>query len=150
MGHTYSNVLIHFVFSTKFRAPTIVEPIQSRLHDYIGGIARQEIGKSLRIGGTDNHVHALLVVKPDVSQSEAMRKFKSRSSAWVHETFMEHQDFAWQSGYGAFSVSQSRIADVIEYIARQQEHHKRRSFEDEFVALLNRHGVDYDPKYVLD
>lgn len=150
MGHTYSNTLIHFVFSTKHRMPLIVEPMRTRLYDYMGGIARQEVGQSLRIGGTDNHVHALLALRADVSQSEAMRKFKGLSSKWVHQVFPEHGDFAWQEGYGAFSVSSSKAGDVINYIVGQVEHHKTVSFEDEFVAFLRRHGIDYDPRYVFD
>jgi REP element-mobilizing transposase RayT len=150
MGHTYSNALIHFVFSTKNRAPLIAESLQSRLLDYMGGIARQELGQSLRIGGTANHIHALLALAADVSQSDAMRKLKGLSSKWVHETFPEHRDFGWQTGYGAFSVSHSKAADVIQYINGQAERHKVVSFEVEFIAFLKRHKIDYDPKYVWD
>ena len=150
MGHTFSNLLVHVIFGTKGRLPTIRESFRLRLYEYMSGIARTEFGRALCIGGTPNHAHGLIVLTTDVSVAEAVRKWKSISSKWVHETFPEDQDFAWQSGYGAFSVSRSNVHEVAGYIERQVEHHRKVTFEEEFVAFLNRHGIEYDPRYVWD
>jgi REP element-mobilizing transposase RayT len=150
MGHTYSNLLFHIVFSTKERKPLIRDSFRQRLYEYMSGMARNEFVRALTIGDTDNHLHALLVLPTDISVAEALRKWKSLSSKWVHETFPGETDFGWQDGYGAFSVSQSLVAHVRAYIDNQAEHHKKMSFEDEFIALLKRHGIEYDPRYVWD
>ena len=146
MGHTYSDLLCHVVFSTKERRAAICESWRQRLYEYMAGIARQEFGHALRIGGTDDHVHGLLKIKPSISVSEAMSKWKSLSSGWVHRAVPGGGGFAWQSGYGAFSVSHSNAGRVIGYVDRQAAHHNTRNFEEEFIALLARHGVDHDPE----
>jgi REP element-mobilizing transposase RayT len=150
VGHTFSNLLVHVIFSTKDRLPTIRESFQPRLYEYMSGIARTEFGRALCIGGTPNHAHGLLVLKTDVSVAEAVRKWKSISSKWAHETFPYLRDFAWQSGYGAFSVSRSNVPKVAGYIERQAAHHRTVTFEEEFLAFLKRHGIEYDPRYVWD
>ena len=122
MGHTYAKILVHVIFSTKGRRRTIDEDIRQRLHEYLGGIARKEFGKAMQVGGTDDHLHALLSLRTDVAVADAMRMFKGLSSAWVHNNFPESSDFAWQEGYAAFTVSQSVAGDVIEYIVNQAEH----------------------------
>ena len=149
-GHTYANLLVHVVFSTKGRRPTMRKDFRTRLHDYLGGIARQEFGRSLRVGGTANHLHGLIVLKPSIAVSDAMKKWKSLSSGWVHNTFPGNRDFGWQNGYGAFSVSESKAQEVIEYIERQEEHHRKVSFEEEFIHFLEVNGIEYDPRYVWD
>ena len=148
MGHTYSCLLVHTVFSTKERRPLIHESIRHRLYDYMGGIARGEFGRTLIVGGAADHVHGLVSLHAAVSAAEAMRKWKSLSSKWVHETFPERVDFAWQEGYGAFSVSPSNTDAVMEYIRGQEEHHRRITFEEEFIALLARHGMAHEAERV--
>jgi len=148
VGHTYSSLLVHVVFSTKDRRPVIHDSFRQRLYEYMGGIARGEFGRALSVGGTANHVHGLLSMNAATSVAEAMRKWKILSSGWVHETFPAEADFAWQEGYGAFSVSRSGADKVIRYIEAQAEHHKRLTFEEEFVALLERHGIEYDPERI--
>ena len=150
MGHTYSNILLHVVFGTKDRRPLILETFRVRLYEYMSGVARSEFGRALTVGGTENHLHGLLSIGTDLSVGEILAKWKSLSSGWVHKTFPESQDFAWQVGYGAFSVSQSNAQKVIAYLGGQVEHHKRQTFEEEFVALLKRHGVQFDPQHVWD
>jgi len=150
MGHTYSNLLFHVVFSTKQRQPLIHDAFRERLYEYLSGIARNEFRGALSIGGTDNHIHGLVVLAPDIPIAEAMRKWKSLSSKWIHETFLNEADFGWQEGYGAFSVSPSNVPQVIQYIEGQVEHHKKMTFEEEFAALLKRHGIEYDPRHVWD
>lgn len=149
-GHTYSNILLHIIFSTKERRPTIQTAFRDRLFEYLGGIAREEFGRALRVGGTENHVHGLIVLRPSISVSDAMMKWKSLSSGWLHETFPGAGEFGWQNGYGAFSVSESNAKRVIQYIDGQAAHHKEVSFEDEFIRFLERHGIQYDPRYVWD
>jgi REP element-mobilizing transposase RayT len=150
MGHTYANVLLHVVFGTKERRPSIGESFRPRLYEYMCGVARSEFGRALTVGGTDNHIRGLLSIGTDLSIGEILAKWKSLSSGWVHKTFPDAADFAWQTGYGAFSVSQSNAEKVIQYIAGQAEHHKRLTFEEEFLALLKRHGVQFDPQHVWD
>jgi hypothetical protein len=120
------------------------------LHEYLAGIARTEFGVALRIGSTENHLHGLLSLNSDVSAAEAVRKWKSLSSKWVHETFPKERGCGWQAGYAAFSVSESNAEAVVRYIDQQEEHHRTTTFEEEFVAFLQRHGIEYDPKYVFD
>ena len=150
MGHTYSNILIHVIFSTKHRKPSIREDLRPRLYEYLAGIARNEFGRALKIGGTDNHIHSLLSLNTDVGIADAMCRWKALSSGWIHQTFLDASDFAWQSGYGAFSVSQSKAADVVAYIQNQAEHHRTRTFEEEFIEFLKRHKIEYDPRYIWD
>jgi len=150
MGHTYSNLLFHTIFGTKDRRPLIAEESRQRLYEYMAGIARNEFGRALVIGGVEDHVHGLLSLRTDVPIAEAMRKWKSLSSGWVHKTFPQQQAFAWQSGYAAFSVSHSMTGRVTRYINEQQAHHRKRTFEEEFMAFLDAHGVEYDPKNVWD
>ena len=148
VGHTYANLLIHAVFSTKERRPSIHDSFRPRLFAYLSGLARNEFRGALAVGGTANHAHGLIVLAPNTSVADAMRKWKAISSKWVHETFPDEADFAWQEGYGAFSVSPSNVPQVAAYIAKQAEHHRKMTFEDEFIALLKRHGIEYDPRYV--
>jgi len=148
MGHTYANVLLHVVFSTKDRVPAIHDAFRVRLYEYMAGVARNEFGRALSIGGTADHVHGLLSVGTDMAIGDIMSKWKSLSSGWLHKTIPEARDFAWQTGYGAFSVSQSNAGAVSQYIEEQAEHHKKRTFEEEFAALLKRHGIDYDAAHM--
>ena len=148
MGHTYANILLHVVFSTKERRPLIADSFRDRLYEYMSALAKGEFGQALAIGGTREHIHALLALHPTVSLAHAMSRWKSLSSGWVHKTFPEAPHFGWQAGYGAFSVSQSNVARVIAYIEHQPEHHRRLTFEEEFLALLRRHGIEHDPREV--
>jgi len=150
MGHTYSRILNHVIFATKNRLPTIDESFRQRMYEYLSGVARQEFGRAINIGGTENHLHGLISLRTDVSIAQAMREWKSLSSGWVHETFPGHLDFCWQEGYGSFSVSESKATDVIRYIEHQAEHHRVQTFEEEFVAFLKRHHVEYDPCHIWD
>jgi len=150
MGHTYANVLLHVIFSTKGRRPTIRDEFRPRLYEYLAGIARGEFGHVLRVGGTADHVHGLMVIRTDVAVATAMRKWKSLSSRWVHQTFPGNQDFAWQEGYGVFSISGPNKQKVIDYIDRQEEHHRRVTFQEEFVAFLKKWEIEYDPRHIWD
>ena len=149
MPHSYVSNLMHCVFSTKERLPLISSELESRLWPYLGGIARENKMKAMAIGGTIDHLHTLLSLPSTMSFAKAVQLIKGGSSKWIHDTFREHRKFAWQEGYGAFSVSSSQVEKTIAYIHRQKEHHRRRSFKDEFIDLLDKHGIEYDPRYVF-
>ncbi len=149
MPGTFSKLLYHIVFSTKQRRPFITLDVQPRLYEYIGGIVRSLHGVSLTIGGMPDHLHMLVGWRTDETLADLMRMVKSRSSAWLHETIPSMKSFAWQEGYAAFSVSHSQAEAVLAYIERQEEHHRVRTFEEEFREFLKRHAIEYDARYVL-
>jgi REP element-mobilizing transposase RayT len=142
MPHTFTNLLTHIIFSTKDRAPLITDDLKPQLHAYMGGIIRELKGKALIINGTADHVHLLVSASPSLSLSDAMRVLKTNSSRWVHEAGCT--PFSWQAGYGAFSVSQSNVQSVFGYIAQQEEHHRKITFQEEYVMFLRKHGISYD------
>lgn len=150
MPGTYAKILLHVVFSTKGRAQMIKEPVQDRLYAYLGGIVRDERGVLMQAGGVADHVHLLVRWRTDGTVADLLRNVKGRSSKWAHETFAEMHSFAWQAGYGAFSVSESQVENVANYIRTQAEHHRSRTFQQEFVGLLELHGVEYDERYLWD
>lgn len=150
MPGTYSQILLHVVFSTKSRAPWISAEVADRLYPYIGGIVRAEKGVLYDIGGVEDHVHMYLRWRPDESVSDLMRTVKARSSKWIHDTFPALREFAWQEGYSVFSVSKSQEGAVNAYIAGQHEHHKKVDFKSELLSILRAHGIEFDEKYVFD
>jgi REP element-mobilizing transposase RayT len=139
--------LVHCVFSTKGRQKTINEGLQPKLWAYLGGIARKNGFVVLMAGGTDDHVHILLSLPADIPVAKAVQLLKGGSSKWLNG--IVGGKFAWQEGYGAFSVGVSQKQGTIAYIQCQGEHHRRRSYEDEFLAFLKKHGINYDPAHVL-
>jgi REP element-mobilizing transposase RayT len=150
MPGTYSQLLLHIVFSTKHRDPWIVPEVAERLYPYMGGIIRAEKGALYDIGGVADHVHLYLRGRADESVSNLMRTVKARSSKWVHDTFPAIGAFAWQEGYSVFSVSKSQEEAVKRYIAGQAEHHKKEDFKSELLRILRAHGVEFDERYVFD
>ncbi len=150
MPGTYSQLLYHVVFSTRERTPWIVADMRDRLCAYIGGIIRAERGTLYDIGGVEDHVHLYLRWRPDESLSNLMRTVKSSSSKWVHDEFPASRAFAWQEGYGAFTVSKSNERAVKDYIARQVEHHKKVDFKSELRRILIAHGVEFDERYAFE
>ena len=150
MGTTYTNLLFHIVFSTKHRKNIITPEIQERLYEYIGGILREQKGILLQIGGMLDHVHILAKLSPTLAISDVIRITKANSSKWCNESFQTNTKFAWQRGFGAFSVSFSKVDQVQKYIQNQQEHHKKISFAHEFRQLLVRHGIEFDERYIFE
>jgi len=114
----------------------------------MGGIAREHGMKTLAIGGVEDHVHFLLSLPTSISLAKAIQLIKGGSSKWVHDSFPEHRDFSWQEGYGAFSIGISQRDDTVSYIRSQAEHHRKKTFQEEFVAFLKRHGIEYDERYL--
>lgn len=145
MSHTCGNILLHFIFSTHGRRPLMGPEFRNDLFAYLGGIVREMGGAALIVGGTADHVHMLVRVRPSQSAAEIARTVKTNSSRWIRERC---PDFAWQTGYGVFSVSESSVPTVTKYIATQEEHHSRRSFQDEFRTFLRKNGIVVDEKYV--
>ena len=149
MPNTFTCVHYHLVFATRRRERLIAPAIESRVWEYIAGIAKQNGMHPHQIGGVEDHIHAAIGFPPTIALSKALQLLKGNSSKWIHETFADLRGFAWQDGYGAFSVSKSNLPQVIEYIAKQREHHATQSFEDEYRALLTRRGVPFDERYLL-
>ena len=148
MSQSLVCVNCHLIFSTKERAPLISEELSPRLLDYIGGIVRNQRACLVAAGAVPDHVHLVVSLGKELSVAAAVRLIKSNSSGWIHETYPQLQDFAWQVGYGAFSVSHSNMNRVTQYVGRQREHHRVRTFQDELREFLKRHNVEYDERYV--
>ena len=150
MATTYSCLNVHCVFSTKERVPMLNPEIRERLWPYLGGIAKQSGIHPRCIGGVADHVHLLLSMPTTIAVAKAIQSIKSGSSAWIHQTFPELRNFGWQQGYGAFSISVSHLAETISYIEHQVEHHRTRTFQEEYLTFLKKHEVTLDEKYLWD
>jgi putative transposase len=148
VAHTFVNALFHCVFSTKQRRRLITPDLQERLWPLMGGIAREQGLKALTIGGVEDHVHLLLSLPATIALAKAIQAIKGASSRWVHDTFPEHRLFAWQEGYGAFSIGTSQTEATLDYIRSQPEHHRQTTFQEEFRMFLKKHGIEYDERYV--
>jgi len=149
MSHSYSSNRIHLIFSTKNREKCISAELQAKLWPYMAGIARNHGFEAIKVGGVEDHAHALLLLPPTIPLAKTVQILKSCSSKWLNDTAAAGKDFAWQEGYGAFSVSASQTEDVIRYIQGQAAHHTRRSYEEEFLEFLKKYGIEYAPKHVL-
>jgi putative transposase len=147
--HSFSSSLHHCVFATKERETWLTAEIRERLWPYVGGIARANGMKALAIGGVADHVHLLLSLPATMSISKALQLLKGNSSKWIHETFPALRQFAWQEGYGAFSIGISGLEETCAYIRDQEEHHRTRTYREEVITFLQRHGLPFDDA-VLD
>ena len=150
MAGTFTKLYDHIVFSTKNRRRFITASVEEELHKYLCGVVRGLGGACLAIDGVEDHVHLLASLPPKLAVSDVLRETKANSSKWIHERFPELAMFGWQDGYGAFSVSHSQVDAVREYVRGQKEHHAERDFQAEFLALLQKHEVEYDPRYAWD
>ena len=148
MSSSHCNLLYHIVFSTKKREPWLTSEIRSRTYQYLGGAIRIEGGVALNVNGTADHIHILAKLRQDKAISKLIGELKANSSGWISRTFKVAAGFEWQEGYGAFTVSESQLSKVRRYIERQEEHHRRVSFLDEFKVLLKAHGLPFDERYL--
>ncbi len=149
MAQSLSKVVVHFVFSTKDRFPFLKgKSIRSGMHAYLGRIFKEYDSVAIEVGGTADHVHILCFLGRNVSMSELACKAKANSSAWVKRLGGMMAKFEWQGGYGAFSVHVSQIDRVREYIRGQEEHHRVRTFQEEYLCMLQEYGVEYDERYL--
>jgi len=150
MAHTYTNILIHALFSTKDRRPWLTSEIRDEVFRHLGGTLNDLRGQSLLVNGPRDHVHMLFVQPRTLSIATVMEKVKASSSGWVKERWPDRRYFGWQTGYAAFSVSKSHVEQVKGYISNQEEHHRKVSFREELLAFLKKHGVEYDARYIFD
>lgn len=150
MAKTYTKLVFHIVFSTRERAPLITGQIREPLYHYIGGVIRSEGGSLLRIGGVSDHVHIMARLKADTPVSDVVKNIKGKSSRWLGQRPETRDRFSWQTGYGAFSVSESRVSSVGRYIEMQEQHHQQWTYKEELVSLLQRHSIEFDERYLFD
>lgn len=150
MPQSLSKVYIHITFSTKGRAKRIVESIQDRLFEYLGGICKGMECNPIQVGGHQDHVHVLCLLSRKVAQADLIEQLKKQSSKWIKTIDEKYQDFFWQNGYGIFSVNPTEIETVTNYILNQKERHKVKTFEEEFRAFIKKYKVNYDERYLWD
>jgi putative transposase len=150
MSQSLASILIHLIFSTKMRRPLIPQEITHDLHSYIGGIARAHGSHVLEMGGIEDHVHILLSLPRTMSLSDVIEEIKKSSSRWIKEKGSPFRDFAWQNGYGAFSIGQSNVDALRHYIQNQRVHHQTMSFQDEYRLFLKKYAIAFDERYVWD
>jgi len=148
LAHTAGNLVVHLIFSTKGRRPLLTAEMRNDLFAYLGGIIREMKGSALIVNGTADHVHMLIRIRPVQAPAEIARVVKANSSRWVRDKW--NMNFAWQTGYGAFSVSESNVTAVSRYIATQEEHHEKRTLQEEYVAFLKKNRIPYDERYIWD
>jgi putative transposase len=150
MPRTFTNLLTHCIFSTKHREPLIIPAMQAELHAYLGGTVKAAGGTALAVNSVADHVHMLVALPANVALSEALRLVKANSSKWVHGKWPRQASFAWQLGFGGFSVSRSNVDQVLKYIDNQKEHHRSVTFQEEFLDFLRKHDVEFDERYIWE
>jgi len=150
MPQSLSKVILHIVFSTKNREPWLDSAVRPRMHAYLATICRNVGADFMRVGGVADHVHIVTTLPRTISQAQLIEQMKKASSKWIKALDARYRGFFWQRGYGAFSVSPSQLDSVLEYVSKQQEHHRTRTFQEEYRELLRQHRVDFDERYVWD
>ena len=148
MAQSLSKIYVHIVFHTKYSQPLIRPEIEPELFAYMGRVIKTNDSIPIKINGVENHVHILAILSKNVALSKFLEEIKRNSSRWIKTKGEEYKDFKWQGGYGAFSVNERRVEHVKRYIENQKEHHKRVSFKEEYIKLLDEHGVEYDERYL--
>ena len=148
MGHTYTNLLAHIIFSTKDRVAYLKAEARDEVFAYVVGVARSLDVRTLKVGGHEDHLHLLLRIPASFPVCDVVNRIKTNSSRWIRKRGLLHRSFGWQNGYAAFSVSESSVNDVVAYIANQEAHHRRVSFQEELVAFLRKNGIEYDERYI--
>lgn len=150
MPQSLAKIYVHLIFSTKNRERLLPDDLRPALHAYLGGILRDLGGTAVEINSEPDHVHLLFLASRTETLSDVVRQLKTGSNLWLQEQRPEFHNFHWQNGYGAFSVSQSGVEDVRDYIRRQREHHRVMTFQDEYRKFLGKHGIEFDERYVWD
>lgn len=147
---SFTQLTYHIIFATKYRRPSISDNIQERLYKYIGGTLRAKKGHLIEIGGRPDHVHILASLSPSLAVADVVRDVKANSSKWMNEQSDILQTMQWQKGYGTYTVSYSQIENVQQYIRKQEEHHRTRTFQEEYITFLKRHGIEFRLKYLFE
>lgn len=150
MGQSLVKNYLHLVFSTKYRAPLIHPPAEVELHSYLGGICNKLECQVIKVGGSTDHIHILCMLSKKIALMKLVEGIKLHSSKWIKTKGIEYKNFYWQDGYGAFSVNPSELNNVIAYISNQHEHHRIKTFQEEYRIFLKEYNVEYDEKYVWD
>ena len=150
MPQSLSKVILHIVFSTKNHEPWLDLDVRPRMHAYLATVCRDLGAELVRVGGVADHVHIVTMLPRTVSQAQMIEQIKKTSSKWIKARDARYRGFFWQRGYGAFSVSSSQLASVLKYVDAQTEHHRTRTFQEEYRDLLHKHGVVFDERYVWD
>jgi len=150
MSGKYLSLLVHFTWSTKGRQPWLKTDMRDDLYSYIGGIMKNKRAKLIAAGGMYDHVHLCASMPSTITVADFVNAVKAKSSRWIHDSYGQLRDFAWQEGYGAFSVSKSEEGKVVRYISNQQNHHRKRTFKEELIELLKKHEIPYDSRYIWD
>ncbi len=150
MAQSLSKILMHLVFSTKNRETWLIDSLRPKLHAYLAGACRAVGSEAYRVGGIDDHVHIACTLPRTLTVSKLLEEIKKSSSAWVKEQNTQFGAFSWQAGYGAFSLGQSQLPALLDYIDNQREHHQSRTFKEELLDFLNRYGIEYDERYIWD
>jgi putative transposase len=150
MSGKYLSLLVHFTWSTKTRQPWLEPDMRNDLYSYIGGIMNNKQAKLISAGGMYDHIHLYASMPSTISVADFVNAVKSNSFRWIHESYGRLRDFAWQEGYGAFSVSKSEETKVVRYISNQEKHHRKRTFKEELIGLLQKHEIPYDNRYIWD
>jgi putative transposase len=150
MAQTLVSLMVHVIFSTRNREPLITPEIEAELFAYMGGILKNRESRLLDAGGTANHVHLLISQSKNIGLSSLMKDVKKDSSSWIKTKGIGFRNFHWQDGYGAFSIGESNIPALRQYIATQKEHHRKRSFQEELIKFLNAYGIEYDERFLWD
>ena len=150
MANTYTQLYFHIVFAVKGRSNYILENWKSELYKYISGIIANKDQKLMIVNGVPNHIHLLIGTKPNCNLSDLIRDIKANSSKWINEKKFTNFHFEWQTGFGAFTVSQSVVPNVIEYIKNQEEHHRKKTFKEEYVEFLKAYQIDFKDEYLFD
>lgn len=149
MANTFTQIYIQIVFAVKGRQSLIHKTWRDELHKYICGIVNGKEQKVYAIGGVEDHIHILVSIKPNISISDLVRDIKANSSKWINQKGVLPGKFQWQEGFGAFSYAQSQLDTVIAYVNNQEEHHKKKTFKDEYLGLLQKFKIEYDEKYLF-
>jgi REP element-mobilizing transposase RayT len=150
MPQSLSQLYVHLVFSTKHREPLLLPPVRERLHAYLATVLNNQDSPALKVGGTSDHVHALLRLSKNWSLAKIVEEIKTSSSKWLKTQGRALANFHWQSGYGGFSVGPAELEQVVDYVTRQEEHHRVMSFQEEYRKFLKSYGIEYDEDYVWD
>ncbi|MGJ1448889.1 IS200/IS605 family transposase [Sphingobacterium spiritivorum] len=148
MSQSLSKMYVHIIFHTKYNQPLIRPEVEKELYAYIGGIIKENDSVPVKINGTQDHIHILAIMSKNIALAKLVEEIKRNSSRWIKSKGTNYQQFAWQGGYAGYSVSQSVVGRVKKYIENQKEHHKTKSFRDEYVAFLKEYGIDFDEDYL--
>ncbi len=150
MPQSLSQIYVHLIFSTKHREPTLLSPVRNDLHAYLAAVLNNHDCPALKVGGMSDHIHALFRLSKNLALAKIVEEVKTSSSKWMKTQGHSLENFHWQSGYAAFSVTSADVAEVTEYIAQQETHHRVASFQEEFRKLMDARGITYDERYVWD